>query len=50
VSELHEPVELKQEPEPSVPITTDGIAESEAIEPEQMLFPDDNTQNLITHG
>ena len=45
-----EPVELKQEPEPSAPIATDGIAEAEAIEPEQMLFPDDDVQNLITHG
>lgn len=45
-----EPVELKQEPEPSTPVTTDGISESEAIEPEQLMFPDDDTQNLITHG
>ena len=45
-----DPVELKHEPEPSTPVTTDGIAESEAIEPEQMLFPDDDVQNLITHG
>jgi type IV secretory pathway TraG/TraD family ATPase VirD4 len=45
-----EPVELKQEPEPSTPVTIDGIAETEAIGPEQLLFPDDDTQNLITHG
>jgi type IV secretory pathway TraG/TraD family ATPase VirD4 len=45
-----EPVELKQEPEPSTPVNTDGISESEAIEPEERLFPDDDTQNLITHG
>src|SRR5208282_1877603 len=44
------PVELKQEPETSTPVTTDGIVKSEAIEPEQMLFPDDDVQNLITHG
>ena len=45
-----EPVELKQEPVPSASVTTDGIAEAESIEPEQMLFPDDDTQSLITHG
>lgn len=50
ISALPEPVELKQEPEPSAPVATDGIAEAEAIEPEQLLFPDDDTQNLITHG
>jgi type IV secretory pathway TraG/TraD family ATPase VirD4 len=49
LTEPSEPVELKQEPEPS-PLTSDGIAEFEAIEPEQMLFPDDDVQNLITHG
>jgi type IV secretory pathway TraG/TraD family ATPase VirD4 len=45
-----EPVELKQEPEPSTPVTTDGIAETEEIEPEHLLSPDDDVQNLITHG
>jgi hypothetical protein len=50
LTELSEPVELKQEPEPSTPVTSDGTAESEAIQPEQMLFPDDDVQNLITHG
>lgn len=45
-----EPVELKQEPEPSTPTPTDAIAETEAIEAEQLLFPDDDIQNLITHG
>jgi type IV secretory pathway TraG/TraD family ATPase VirD4 len=50
LSEPSEPVELKQQPEPSTPVASDGIAESEAIEPEQMLFPDDDVQNLITHG
>jgi hypothetical protein len=48
--EPSEPVELKQEPEPSTPVTTDAIAASEAVEPEQMLFPDDDVKNLITHG
>lgn len=45
-----EPVELKQEPEPTTSVATDGISEAEAIEPEQLLFPDDDTQSLITHG
>ena len=50
ISAPPEPAELKREPEPSTPVATDGIAEAEAIEPEQLLFPDDDTQNLITHG
>jgi hypothetical protein len=50
LTEPSEPVELKQDPEPLTPVTSDGIAESEAIESEQMLFPDDDVQNLITHG
>jgi type IV secretory pathway TraG/TraD family ATPase VirD4 len=50
ISEPTDPVELKQEPEPQTLVTSDRIAESEAIEPEQMLFPDDDVQNLITHG
>jgi type IV secretory pathway TraG/TraD family ATPase VirD4 len=44
------PVELKQEPEPSVPETSDGIAEVEEIEPEVALSPDEDVQNLITRG
>jgi hypothetical protein len=44
------PVELKQEPEPSVPETSDGIAEVEEIEPEVALSPDEDIQNLITRG
>jgi type IV secretory pathway TraG/TraD family ATPase VirD4 len=35
------PVELKQEPEASVPETSDGIAEVEEIEPEVAVTPDD---------
>jgi hypothetical protein len=49
-STVPEPVELKQEPEPSAPSTSDGIAEVEEIEPERSFFPDDDVQNLITHG
>ena len=45
-----EPVELKQEPEPSAPITSGGISEIEEIEPEETLAPDDDVQNLITRG
>jgi len=44
------PVELKQEPEASVPETSDGIAEVEEIEPEVAVTPDDDLQNLITRG
>jgi hypothetical protein len=43
-------VELKQEPEPSAPVSSDGISEVEEIEPEFTLTPDDDVQNLITHG
>ena len=43
-------VELKQEPEPSVTETSDGIAEVEEIEPEVALSPDEDVQNLITRG
>jgi type IV secretory pathway TraG/TraD family ATPase VirD4 len=43
--------ELKQEPETSVPSTTDGIAAVEQIEPEEVaIAPDDDVQNLITRG
>jgi len=44
------PVELKQEPESSAPVTPDGISEVEEIEPEFALSPDDDVQNLITRG
>ena len=44
------PVELKQEPEPSSPVTSGGISEVEEIEPEVTLAPDDDVQNLITRG
>jgi hypothetical protein len=44
------PVELKQEPKSSAPVSTDGISEVEQIEPEFTLTPDDDVQNLITHG
>jgi hypothetical protein len=44
------PVELKQEPEQSAPVTSDGISEVEEIEPEFALAPDDDVQNLITRG
>jgi hypothetical protein len=44
------PVELKQEPEPSAPVTSDAISEVEEIEPEFALAPDDDVQNLITRG
>jgi type IV secretory pathway TraG/TraD family ATPase VirD4 len=44
------PMELKQEPEPSVPTTTDGILEAEQIEPEVAIAPDQDTQNLIMRG
>jgi hypothetical protein len=44
------PMELKQEPEPSAPVTSDGISEVEEIEPEFALAPDDDVQNLITRG
>lgn len=43
--------ELKQEPEPAAPPTTDGIAEVEQIEPEEVaIAPDEDVQNLITRG
>lgn len=43
--------ELKQEPDPSAPSTTDGIAEVEHIEPEEVaIAPDEDVQNLITRG
>ena len=44
------PVELKQETEPSAPVTSGRIAEVEEIEPEFALAPDDDVQNLITRG
>jgi hypothetical protein len=44
------PVELKQEPEPSGPVASDGIAEVEQIETEAAVTPDHEVQNLITHG
>ncbi len=44
------PVELKQEPEPSDPKTSDGIAEVEEIERGVAMTPDDDVQNLITRG
>jgi hypothetical protein len=44
------PVELTQEPEPAAPVSSDGIAEVEQIEPEFTLTPDGDVQNLITHG
>ena len=45
------PVELKQEPEPSVPTPTDGIATVEQIEPEPSIAPDtDERQDLILRG
>jgi hypothetical protein len=44
------PVELKQEPEPAAPVSSDGITKVEQIEPEFTLTPDDDVQNLITHG
>jgi type IV secretory pathway TraG/TraD family ATPase VirD4 len=43
-------VELKQEPEPSASVTSDGISEVVEIEPEFTLAPDDDVQNLITRG
>jgi type IV secretory pathway TraG/TraD family ATPase VirD4 len=43
--------ELKQEPESSAPSTTDGIAEVEQIEPEEVaIVSDEDVQNLITRG
>jgi type IV secretory pathway TraG/TraD family ATPase VirD4 len=42
--------ELKQEPEASVPIPSDGIAEVEQIEPEAAIRRDEDIQNLITRG
>lgn len=43
--------ELKQNPEPSAPSTTDGIAEVEQIEPDEVaIAPDKGVQNLITRG
>ena len=44
------PVELKQEPEPSVQAAPGGVSEVEEIEPEVTLAPDDDVQNLITRG
>jgi hypothetical protein len=44
------PVELKQEPEPAAPVSSDGITEAEQIEAEFTLTSDDDVQNLITHG
>jgi type IV secretory pathway TraG/TraD family ATPase VirD4 len=43
-------VELKQEPASSSTASSDGISEVEQIEPEFTLTPDDDFQNLITHG
>jgi len=42
--------ELKQEPEPSATTSTGGVTEVEEIEPEFMLKPDNDVQNLITRG
>jgi len=45
------PVELKQEPEASTPLQTDGIAAIQQIEPEPAIPPDtEDTQNLILRG
>jgi len=45
------PAELRQAPESSVPTQTDGIAESEYIEPESAIAPaTEDTQNLILRG
>jgi len=45
------PVELKQEPEASAPLQTDGIAAVQQIEPEPAIAPDtEDTQNLILRG
>lgn len=43
-------VELRQEPEPPAPVSTNGVSETEEIEPQRTLFPDDDAQSLITHG
>ena len=50
LSAVPEPIELHQEPEASRPTCVDGVAQSEAIEPDQTPLLDDNVQNLITHG
>lgn len=44
------PAELKQEPESTAQVTSDGISELEEIESEVILAPDDEVQNLITRG
>jgi type IV secretory pathway TraG/TraD family ATPase VirD4 len=45
------PVELKQEPESTVPAQTDGIATVEQIEPQPAITPDtDERQDLILRG
>ena len=44
------PVELKQEPEPTVSSAADRISEVEEIEPEVSLTPDDDVLNVITRG
>jgi type IV secretory pathway TraG/TraD family ATPase VirD4 len=45
------PVELKQEPESSVPTQTDGIATVEQIKPQPAITPDtDERQDLILRG
>ncbi len=45
------PAELRQVPEASAPVPTDGIAAVEQIEPEPVIAPDpDDTQNLILRG
>jgi type IV secretory pathway TraG/TraD family ATPase VirD4 len=43
-------VELKQEPEISVPSTSGGIAEVAQIEPEIAIAPDEDVRNLIMRG
>ena len=45
------PAELRQAPEASAPVQSDGIAAVEQIEPEPAIAPDaDDTQNLILRG
>lgn len=44
------PVELEQVPGPSATATSDNISEMEQIEPEVTVPPDEDVQNLITHG
>jgi len=43
--------ELKQVPEPSVPVQADALATAHQIEPEAVIAPDaDEQQNLILRG